>query len=89
MLLYSKKLQKTAEYRLTIGQFPDCSCEDFKDMNVRSKKRGAWAYCKHLYYIFRDICKLDVEDDHFVHAPTFNYNEVKKVMDAGVSSYIF
>ena len=89
VLLHCKKAQRTTEYRLTIGTTPDCSCEDFKDMFVRTKKRGAWYYCKHLYYIFHVLCKFHVEDDHFVHAPTFGFNEVKKVMDRGVGCFLY
>ena len=38
VLLHCKKAQRTTEYCLTIGTTPDCSCEDFKDMFVRTKK---------------------------------------------------
>ena len=89
VLLHCKKVQRTTEYRLTIGTTPDCSCEDFKDMFVRTKKRGAWYYCKHLYYIFCVLCEFHVEDDHFVHAPTSSFNEVKKVMDHRVGRFLY
>ena len=74
---------------MTIDTFPNCIYKDFKDMFVQTKKRGAWFYCKHLYYIFLEVCKLDLEEDYFIHAPTFSFNEVKIVMDAGVARYIF
>ena len=77
------------EYCLTIGTTPDCSCKDFKDMFVRTKKRGAWYYCKHLYYIFCVLCQFHLEDDHFVHALTFSFNKVKKVMDSGVDRFLY
>ena len=89
VLLHCKKAQRTIEYRLTIGTTPDCSCEDFKDMFVRTKKRGAWYYCKHLYYIFRVLCQFQLADDHFVHAPTFSFNKVKKVIDRGVGRFLY
>ena len=89
VLLHCKKAQRTTEYCLTIRTTPDCSCKDFKDMFVRTKKRGAWYYCKHLYYIFRVLCQFHLEDDHFVHAPKFSFNEVKKVMDRGVGCFLY
>ena len=89
VLLHYKKAQRTTDYRLTIGTTPDCSCEDFKDMFVQTKKRGAWYYCKHLYYIFCVLYEFHVEDDHFVHAPTLSFNEVKKVMDRGVGRFLY
>ena len=89
VLLHCKKAQRTTKYRLTIGTIPDCSSEDFKDMFVRTKKRGAWYYCKHLYYFFCILCQFQLADDHFVHAPTFSFNEVKKVMDRGVGRFLY
>ena len=32
--------------------------------------------CKHHYYVFRFLCKMDYENDKFIHAPTCTYNEV-------------
>jgi hypothetical protein len=44
---------KVQQYLITIGSFPDYSCEYFKDMATKSLgKRGGWASCKHLYFVF-------------------------------------
>jgi hypothetical protein len=42
-------------------------------------------YCKHLYYVFRNLCKVDYESDKFIHAPKYTYNEVMRLLEfAGV-----
>ena len=48
-------------------------------------KRGQWVSCKHLY-VFRYLCKVDYATDKFIHAPTFSYNEVMRLLEfAGVA----
>jgi hypothetical protein len=70
---------------ITIGTFSDCSCLYFKDMVMKAlSKRGQWANCKHLYFIFTVICGLDAEIDDFIHAPSFSFNEVKCVLKNGI-----
>jgi hypothetical protein len=47
--LDSKIPPKVEQYLITIGSFPKCSCQYFKDMATKSLgKRGQWANCKHL-----------------------------------------
>ena len=29
-----------------------------------------------LYYVLKYLCKVDYATDKFIHAPTFNYNEM-------------
>lgn len=71
--LESRNISKASRYLLTIGQFPSCDCPSFKDMSQKSLgKRGAWTYCKHLYYIFINVCGLDPEVNIFMHAPSFS-----------------
>jgi hypothetical protein len=37
---------KVQQYLITIGTFPECSCEYFEDMATKSLgKRGGWASC--------------------------------------------
>ena len=38
-------------------------------------------YCKHLYYVFRFLCKVDYGNDKFIHAPTYSYNEVMRLLE--------
>ena len=38
-------------------------------------------YCKHLYYVFSFLCKVDYESDKFIPAPTYTYNEVKRLLE--------
>jgi hypothetical protein len=68
-------------YRITISHFPECTCPDFVNMDVASiGKRGQYINCKHLYYIFRYFCKMNCEDDKFIHSPSFSFNEVKQFL---------
>jgi hypothetical protein len=43
-------------------------------------RRGQWANCKHLYFIFIVICRLDAKVDDFIYAPCFSFNEVKGIL---------
>ena len=38
-------------------------------------------YCKHLYYVFRFLYKVDYESDKFIYAPTYTYNEVMQLLE--------
>ena len=72
---------KISQYLITIGQFPSCSCPFFKDMSSKALgKRGQWSNCKHLYYIFHVVCGLDSDVDVFMHAPSFSFNDIKRVI---------
>jgi hypothetical protein len=69
---------KVKQDLITIGTFPECSCAFFKDMATQSLgRRGGWARCKHLYFVFTIIGSLKSKRDAFIHAPTFSFNEVK------------
>jgi hypothetical protein len=68
-------------YRITISHFPEYTCPDFLNMAVASI--GKWApyvNYKHLYYIFRSFCKMNCQDDKFIHSPSFSFNEVKQLL---------
>jgi hypothetical protein len=69
-------------YVVSISSFPGCSCPDFKTMETTSLGRHRkWVPCKHLYYVFRWLCKMDFNEDSFIHAPTFSYNEVMRTLE--------
>jgi hypothetical protein len=51
-------------------------------------ERGQWANCKHLYYLFTVVCGLDSYSDTFSHAASFSFNEVKRVLEAGLLKYL-
>jgi hypothetical protein len=79
---------KVQQYLITIGTFPECSCEYFKDMATKSLgKRGGWTSCKHLYFVFTVIGNLKSERDAFIHAPSFSFNEVKQILESGILAY--
>jgi hypothetical protein len=68
-------------YQITISHFPECTCLDFLNMAVASiGKRAPYVNCKHLYYIFRYFCKMNCQDDKFIHSPSFSFNEVKQLL---------
>jgi hypothetical protein len=76
---------KIQQHMITIGTFPDCSYPYFKEMVTKALgKQGQWANCKHLYFVFTVIYRLDTEVDDFIHAPSFSFNEVKHVLENGI-----
>ena len=86
--LDSRALPKVQQYLITIGTFPECSYQNFKDMATKSlEKHGRWASCKHLYFVFTVIGSLKFERDPFIHAPTFSFNEVKQILESGILAY--
>jgi hypothetical protein len=85
MISIVSKEEKT--YLVSIADFPQCTCPDFaKMLSLGVGKKGQWISCKHLYYVFRYLCKVDYTTDKFIHAPTFSYNEVMRLLElAGVA----
>jgi hypothetical protein len=73
-------------YHVTIGDIPHCTCPDFTKISAHALgKKGKWMYCKHFYYVFRFLCKVDSDSDKFIHAPTYTYNEVMRLLElAGI-----
>jgi hypothetical protein len=47
-------------------------------------KCGQWANCKHLYFVYTVVGNLDYDRDAFIHAPSFSFNEVKRVLESGI-----
>lgn len=47
-------------YLVLIANNPQCIYLDFARMSsMRVGKRVQWVCCKHLYYVFRYLCKVD------------------------------
>ena len=44
-------------------------------------KKIKWVYRKHLYHVFRFLCRVHYESDKFNHAPTYTYNEVMRLLE--------
>ena len=38
-------------------------------------------YCKHLYSVFRFLCKVDYKSDKVIHAPIYMYNKVMRLLE--------
>jgi hypothetical protein len=88
VILDSGAPPKVQQYLITIGTFPECFCEYFKDMATKSLgKRGGWASCKHLYFVFTIIGSLKSKRDAFIHAPSFSFNEIKQILESGILAY--
>jgi hypothetical protein len=69
-------------YHVTIGDISHCTCPDFTNMSSHALgKKRKWVYCKHLHYVFGFLCKVDYESDKFIHAPTYTYNEVMRLLE--------
>jgi len=80
--LESRQTSKASQYLISIGQFPSCDCPFFKDMSSKSLgKRGQWVNCKHMYFVFVEVCGLKADVHKFIHAPSFSYNEIKHVLE--------
>ena len=87
--LISRKEPRIQKYTLSISSFPSCTCPYFQEMILKSLGgRGQWAYCKHMYFIFTVICGLEGEVETFLHAPSFSFNEVKRVLLSGILVYV-
>jgi hypothetical protein len=68
-------------YQITIGMYSECTCPDFVDMAISAiGGRHQYVSCKHLYYFFRYLCKMDLVQDKFIHSPSFRFNEVKRLL---------
>ena len=63
---------------IMIYDFPTCTCDHFVNMYAAAlSSRKAWLNYKHFYYVYLYICKTNAEDDKFMHAFTFNFEEVQ------------
>ena len=75
--------QKQAIYHITICNFPACTFLYFTTMLSTSiGKRGKYVNCKHLYYIFYYLCKVDFRKEKFIHAPSLSMDEVMTLLQA-------
>ena len=65
---------------------PHCTCLNFTKMSSQSLgKKGKYVYCKHLYYVFRLLCKVDYDWNKFIYAPMYSYIKVMQLLElAGV-----
>ena len=87
--LISGKEPRAQKYMMSILSFLSCTCPYFEEMILKSLEgRGQWAYCKHMYFIFTVICGLDGEVETFLYAPSFSFNEVKRVLLSGILVYV-
>lgn len=85
VILDSGTSPRVQKYDLTISQLLGCTCLNFKEMATKALGRyGQWANCKHLYYVFTVTCSLDPVSDTFIHAPSFSFNEVKRILENGL-----
>lgn len=86
--LDSGSAPKINQYHLTISQLRACTCPNFKEMVTKATgKRGQWANCKHLYYVFAFICGLDPDSDSFIHVASFSFNELKQIIESGLLTH--
>ena len=86
--LQSKPAPTESVYHLSISAYPDCNCPTFKETMVKLGRRGCpFRSCKHLYYLYVQVCKLEADHDLFMHAPTLSFNEVKTILERGILAH--
>lgn len=44
------------------------------------EKERERVYCKHLYYVFKFLCKVDYNNDKFISAQTYAFNKVIRLL---------
>lgn len=44
-------------------------------------KEREWVYYKHLYCVFKVMCKLDYKNNKFIHKPTFTYIKAMQLLE--------
>lgn len=65
-----------------IGDIPQCTCTDFiKLSSMALGKKGKWGHYKYMYYEFKFICKVNYDNDKYIHTPTYIYNKVMKLLE--------
>jgi hypothetical protein len=77
-------------YRVTIGDMPHCTCFELKKMSSQSLGyKEKCSVLQNLYYVLRILCKMNYDSDKFIHAPTYSYNEVMRILElAGVVEHL-
>jgi hypothetical protein len=86
--LQSKPAPTQSIFQVIVSSLPECTCPAFKDMISKCfRKRNSFLHCKHLYFLFVKISKLDPEVNLFIHAPTFSFNEVKIILEGGLLTH--
>ena len=69
-------------YHVTIGDIPIARVQTLQKCPLKHWERWKkWMYCKHLYYVFSFLCKVDYESNKFIPAPTYMYNEVIRLLE--------
>jgi hypothetical protein len=86
--LQSKPAPTESVYHLSISAYPNCNCPAFKDTMAKLGRRGCpFRPCKHLYYLYIQVCKLEADHDLFMHAPTLSFKEVKTILERGILAH--
>ena len=81
IITFSSNIASNEKFsNITHYNFPSCVYIHYESMNNTSiGKHGMYLNCKYLYYIFYYLCKLDYKKITFMHALTFNWDEVKQM----------
>ena len=71
-------------YCVTVTNLPQCTCLNIlrwhqRPLEIRVNRCTA-STC-YVYYIFQYFCKINYKVDIFMHAPSFNYNNVMRVLE--------
>ena len=80
-IITRRSLNKKDLYKVSILNFPTCSCKNFKFISACSlgNKKHKWILCKHLYSLLQEYFSC-TEEDVFIHCPGWTPNEVKLLL---------
>lgn len=64
-------LKEDNAYRVKIGDIPLCTYPDFMKLSSHALgNKGEQLYC-----VFKFVCKVNYDNNKFIHAPTYIYNK--------------
>lgn len=64
-------------YWVQICCFPSCSCDDFFRRHTRGKSYQA---CKHIYWVYKNVGRLDLTSSFIVKQPILSLTEVQSLL---------
>ena len=69
-------------YCVTISDISHCTCLDFTKISSQLfGKVREWVYCEHCFHVFRFLCKVDSDNDKFIHASKYTFDEVMRLLE--------
>lgn len=73
-----ENLRTPNNYFVQVCIFPSCSCPDFYNCHSR---RQPFMPCKHLYWVYQTVFKLDVEESTLTSQAILTVGEVRLILE--------